>query len=502
MFMQRLATLAVAVFASAGLAAASATPNFSYSPIVIKPGGMLSFTGNSFNPSSAGVNISMADPSGKRTTLGAAALNAGVFARQFTAPSTITPGLYSINVVDSSGDVAINTTGTLTVVAAMSSWFQFGPDGLSSGQSLTLGAAGFQPVGSPDGAAVALVSSTGKLTVLGGSALTNGGFVKNFTVPQLAPDTYSVIVKDLFGQNAVNATGPLTVGTSPPSVPVGFYPVGVAVNQASNRVYVPNSGDNTLSVLDGATNSVLATIPVGRLPCAIAVNPATDRVYVSNVNSNDVSVIDGSTNQVIQTVSVGRAPCAATVTPLNNRIFVGNYADNTISVIDGATNTRIHTIATSSTPAGLGANFLTGRVYSVNGSGTVSVIDAGTFDVLAVVPVGLLPDAVGVNLVTNRIYVGNFMSQSVSVIDGNSNSVIATIPVGLGPSGVGVDSTTNRIFVGNYMSNNVSVIDGATNKVVATIPVGVTPDGIAVNGVSGRVYSADSNSNSVAVIQQ
>ena len=38
------------------------------------------------------------------------------------------------------------------------------------------------------------------------------------------------------------------------------------------------------------------TIPVGSGPNAVAVNPATNKIYVSNQVSNTVTVIDGASN--------------------------------------------------------------------------------------------------------------------------------------------------------------------------------------------------------------
>ena len=60
-----------------------------------------------------------------------------------------------------------------------------------------------------------------------------------------------------------------------------------------NRIYVANFNDNTVSVIDGATNVVIATIPVGINPAGVDVNPLTDRIYVANRLSDTVSVIDG-----------------------------------------------------------------------------------------------------------------------------------------------------------------------------------------------------------------
>jgi len=56
---------------------------------------------------------------------------------------------------------------------------------------------------------------------------------------------------------------------------------------------VANSNDNTVSVINGATNTVTATLPVGSEPFQAGIDASTDTAYVTNFNSNTVSVIAG-----------------------------------------------------------------------------------------------------------------------------------------------------------------------------------------------------------------
>jgi len=65
-----------------------------------------------------------------------------------------------------------------------------------------------------------------------------------------------------------------------------------ATAQAQTRAYVTDHLDNTISVIDIATNTVVATIPVGLGPFAVAITPDGTRAYVSNDFDNTVSVID------------------------------------------------------------------------------------------------------------------------------------------------------------------------------------------------------------------
>jgi YVTN family beta-propeller protein len=54
-------------------------------------------------------------------------------------------------------------------------------------------------------------------------------------------------------------------------IPVGSGPYGVAVTPDGSKVYVVNSGDNTVSAIDTATNMVVAVLPVGENPTAFGV---------------------------------------------------------------------------------------------------------------------------------------------------------------------------------------------------------------------------------------
>jgi YVTN family beta-propeller protein len=87
--------------------------------------------------------------------------------------------------------------------------------------------------------------------------------------------------------------------------------IAPAAARAQNA-YITNSGSNTVSVIDTATNTLVGSpIAVGNLPYGVAVTPDGRRVYVANYYSNTVSVIDTATNAVVGTrIPVGVSPAA------------------------------------------------------------------------------------------------------------------------------------------------------------------------------------------------
>ena len=61
------------------------------------------------------------------------------------------------------------------------------------------------------------------------------------------------------------------------TVPVGANPYAVAVNLVTNKVYVANLSSNSVTVIDGASDSTV-TVPADQYPQAVAVNPVTNKI--------------------------------------------------------------------------------------------------------------------------------------------------------------------------------------------------------------------------------
>ena len=81
------------------------------------------------------------------------------------------------------------------------------------------------------------------------------------------------------------------------TVPVGRNPAGVGVNRVTNKIYVANGRDGTVTVIDGNTNST-TTVTLTGTPSRVAVNDVTNQIYV--LTWNTLAVIDGATNNVTE----------------------------------------------------------------------------------------------------------------------------------------------------------------------------------------------------------
>ena len=111
---------------------------------------------------------------------------------------------------------------------------------------------------------------------------------------------------------------------------VGREPNGVAISPDGGFVYVVNSVDGTVSVLEvdlaqEIVAEVVATLEVGTEPYGIALTPNGEKAYVTNARSNSFSVIDTATNTVATTItnigpSVGAEPRGIAITNNGNEV--------------------------------------------------------------------------------------------------------------------------------------------------------------------------------------
>jgi YVTN family beta-propeller protein len=91
-------------------------------------------------------------------------------------------------------------------------------------------------------------------------------------------------------------------------IKVGRLPSAISVNLITNTIYVANYLDNTVSVIDGKNNTKIGDdIKVGEGPRAIDIDFGTYTIYVAN-HDNTLSVIDGQTNKLVAKVTFNNEP--------------------------------------------------------------------------------------------------------------------------------------------------------------------------------------------------
>jgi hypothetical protein len=115
-------------------------------------------------------------------------------------------------------------------------------------------------------------------------------------------------------------------------------PIYAAVDPTLNRVYGGSQCNDTISTIDGATNTVLRNTAAGGTFSYVVTNPVTGQVY---------AVVQGVTKKVDpNTGALSTASFSGSIQAVNtatNRIY--SQSGNTTLVIDGSTEAGITTLA-------------------------------------------------------------------------------------------------------------------------------------------------------------
>ncbi|MEM6697362.1 MAG: YncE family protein, partial [Bacteroidota bacterium] len=205
-------------------------------------------------------------------------------------------------------------------------------------------------------------------------------------------------------------------------------------NKTLERLYIPREMNNTVSVIDLVTNTIIDTIAVGTSPMGVGVRPDGKKVYVTNRTSNDVSVIDVETNTVDATIDVGNYPIGTAFNADGSLLYVTNFFSNSISVINTATNIVVNTINTGVNPWGIALSPDDSNIYVANqGDNNVSVINASTGVTTITIVVQTGPYDVAISADGTKVYVSNLRGTNlaaqgaISIIDIGSTSVEETL---------------------------------------------------------------------------
>lgn len=275
---------------------------------------------------------------------------------------------------------------------------------------------------------------------------------------------------------------------------------------AGMYAYIPNTGSNSIAVLDFDTDEITAEIAVEDSPQAVAVTSDGQYVFVANSNSGTVSVIQTShisTSQddVICTVNIGGELGGMALDRDNKALWVVSSSTNKAAKLDlsDMDNIQTTTISVGDNPRGV-AVFRDGETVFVTNADddTVTVISNGG---ASTIDVGDSPGGIVAGRYNDYVYVANEGDGAISVIDGEELEVVKTITVGSGPCALALASWGSYLYAANQADGTVSIINAVTFSVLEEgVAVGSSPSGLSVPLNGSDAYVTDSTDNTLSIV--
>lgn len=265
---------------------------------------------------------------------------------------------------------------------------------------------------------------------------------------------------------------------------------------AGDLAFITSQNGNAVSVIDLASQQIVASADVPDAPAPVAYDPARGRAYVVAANTGRLLVLDDSA-QVIGGADLGEGAFGIAVAP-DGTVFVADWFGARLLRLDDD-QLKIHwSAATGAAPAGVAVS-PDGRIVATadRDDDQISLFDAETGDLLRrVKTAGAHP--FGITFHDDRLWTADVLGDSVSVIDPQMGQVLGAVPTGNRPYGVAFAG--GRGFVTNQYASSITVFDDKTLAVIATVPCGDYPEGIAALPDGSGVIFANWDSDSVQVL--
>ena len=297
-----------------------------------------------------------------------------------------------------------------------------------------------------------------------------------------------------------------------------------AVFVASSGGFGDGAGPSKVLRLDPGTLAVQAEIALPLRGFGVVLDDAANRLYVGNTTEGSVTVVDTASNQVVKTVALmekikgtdGKQKFPhhlreLVLDPVNGRLYApGLSADGSALYV---MNTR--TLALDKVVPGLGAvatgialDAASNRLFVSNLRGGLVEIDTRTLAIAkrhtpgADQVLNLAYDAQarrlygtdqGLTSISERRQKAEpgFVptpGNRVVVLDATTARITASLPTGEGPIAPLLDAPRQRLYVSNRGGGSVSVFDTASQKLLQTIALPSHPNSLALDGRNNVLY--------------
>ena len=304
------------------------------------------------------------------------------------------------------------------------------------------------------------------------------------------------------------------------SLPLGDFPLNLAVSSSKKWLAVTNNGQSvqSLQLIDAKTEKVLNSIVIPKSWYGLKFSADEKFLYASGGNDNWIlkyAIINGRL-KLKDSIILGKkwpekiSPAGIEIDDVANLLYVVTKEDNSLYIVSLSSKQTIFKLALSNEAYACLLSPDKKELYiSLWGGDKVLVFDTKKRTIVSQFAVGDNPNELLLNKKGNILYVANANDNSVSVIDVRKRSVLevlnaalyADAPTGSTSNGLALSTNEKNLYVANADNNCLAVFDVAfpgRSKSKGFIPVGWYPTNIKVIGnkifvSNGKGFSSFAN---------
>lgn len=262
-------------------------------------------------------------------------------------------------------------------------------------------------------------------------------------------------------------------------------PLLLARPAAADLVYVLNSGDATISLIDPATMQEVRRIPALREVHHLVLSPDRQDLLIADSGGNEIFFVDPASGEVRRRQRISN-PYHLDFSPDGRHLVIASLRRNQVDIYDARDLSLLGRLR-GEKPSHLAFSPDGKTVFvTLQGSGTVGAISLETREMLWEIPVGREP--AGIVWHRGRLIVGVMGSDSFAVINPETREIERQIPVGRGAHTIFIQPDGKALWATSRVQSRIAEIDPSTLEVRRVLEVPGGPDCVTFDP-DGRLWA-------------
>jgi len=288
----------------------------------------------------------------------------------------------------------------------------------------------------------------------------------------------------------------------------GVYAARVAWSRADipppgSLVFVSNEGSDNLSVVNRFSRRVVDVIKVGLAPRGLVYSPFSQQLFVANSGDNSIDVIDVPTRQPLRTVPLvfGDTPSRLELSPDERLLYVLNYGSSSLAVFDTQSFQEVGRYSLGSSPVGIATNRLSGYVYVTNRlSDNVNVYEPVNQSVTTTYAAGTSPTELILNSRAGSLYVCHDGQRTLTVLNARTGEQTGTMNLCSEATGLAYNQTSNQLYVASGRCSEIGVFKPENELNVGTVRLPDKPGLITIDPENRQLFAVLPEADALAVV--
>lgn len=254
---------------------------------------------------------------------------------------------------------------------------------------------------------------------------------------------------------------------------------------SADLVYVLNSGEASVSVLDAFTRQEVRRIPMLREPHHLVMSPDGRDLLIADSGGNEIFFVDPATGDVRRRERISN-PYHLDFSPDGRHFVIASLRRNQVDIYEARGFTLLARLRMPEKPSHMAFSPDSKVVYvTLQGTGMVAAISLETREPLWEAPVGREP--AGIIWHRGRLIVGLMGTENFVVLNPETRQVEREIPVGRGAHTIFPAPDGRTLWATSRVQSRIAEIDPDTLEVRRIHEVPGGPDCISFDP-DGRVW--------------